>query len=618
MLLVGSVGSGKSTFVDYLVNVALSSDVLERTLWLRIDMNLAPRTKELADDWLLRQIVGQLKSSRSDIDLDELQHLQKIYSVELNRLKKGPLALLDSNGTEYRVRLADEIVALQKDNLRTAQALTRYLCGERGHLLVIALDNCDKRDRDQQLMMFELANWVQHELRCLVILPLRESTYDLHRNQPPLDTAQKDLVFRIEPPRFTDVLSSRISLALREMESRTKEKESILSYVLPNGMKVSYPASDQGMYLTCILRSLYEHDKFLRRILTGLAGRDVRRALEIFIEFCSSGHIGDDEIFKIRQLQGRHTLPLALVSRVLLRINRRFYDGDASHVKNVFQCVPADPLPDHFVRLSILRFLHERSRRKGPSGMKGYWPCRLLIQRLIVLGHSAERIRDELRYLQAAGCIVAEHQRTDSLVDDDLIAISSIGAVHIELLGNLDYLAACAEDTYLSDRDAANRVADRIGQGRGAHFSEVTVFENADELVRYLTTRIKSFEVPSSAFLTGEVIENLHDLAEATAAVARAKRQRDALRSRGRLYVANLFYGCTEQELNELFVQCGIALLDIYIPHDEQGASKGIAFVTLKKPEDLDTAIAKTNGKLLRGRSIFVQLARARDPRTQV
>jgi hypothetical protein len=40
--------------------------------------------------------------------------------------------------------------------------------------------------------------------------------------------------------------------------------------------------------------------------------------------------------------------------RVLLRQNRRFYDRDESHVKNVFQCAPSDARPDHFVRLAIL------------------------------------------------------------------------------------------------------------------------------------------------------------------------------------------------------------------------------------------------------------------------
>jgi hypothetical protein len=61
-----------------------------------------------------------------------------------------------------------------------------------------------------------------------------------------------------------------------------------LSYVLPNGIRVQYPASDQAVYLASILRSLYEHDRFVRRIMTGLAGRDVRRPLEIFLDSCTS------------------------------------------------------------------------------------------------------------------------------------------------------------------------------------------------------------------------------------------------------------------------------------------------------------------------------------------
>ncbi len=614
MLLVGSVGSGKSTFVDYLVNVALAKEVLAKTTWLRIDMNLAPSQKEFADDWLLRQIIGELKASQSDVDLDELDQLQKVYGVELNKLKRGALALLPPDSIEYRTRLADELLALQRNKLATAHALSRYLCTERSKLLVIVLDNCDKRDLEQQLLMFQLAHWTQQELRCVVILPLRDSTYDLHRNKPPLDTAQKDLVFRIEPPRLTEVLSSRIALALREMESTTKEK--VITYALPNGMKVTYPADDQGMYLTCILRSLYEHDKFLRRILTGLAGRDVRRALELFVEFCSSGHIGEDEIFKIRQKEGRHTLPLPLVSRVLLRVNRRFYDGDTAHVKNIFQCVPADPLPDHFVRVAILRYLHTRQKKKGPSGLRGYHKTSALVQQLVMLGHDAERIRAELRYLVNARCVVAEHQRLDVIDDADLVSIASAGAVHLEIIGHLDYLAACAEDTYFADRDAAHRIATRIGAGRGAHFSEVTIFDNAEEIVKYLDAHAASWPVRSSEFLAEGALEELHDLKEPKNAVGAARRRRQALRESGRLFLGNLFYGTTEQDIAGLFSGLGFDLLDVHLPHDEKGVARGIAFVTLKSPKQLDDAIAKTHGALLRGRTIRVELAAPKEDRS--
>ena len=53
--------------------------------------------------------------------------------------------------------------------------------------------------------MFQAAQWLQNTFKCLVILPLRDETYDNHRNEPPLDTALKDLVFRIEPPLFQHV-----------------------------------------------------------------------------------------------------------------------------------------------------------------------------------------------------------------------------------------------------------------------------------------------------------------------------------------------------------------------------------------------------------------------------
>ena len=613
MLLVGSVGSGKSTFVDYLVNVALSREILGQTVWLRLDMNLAPGQRDLAEGWVLRQVIDQLKSSQSDIDLDELQYLLKIYAVEVNRLKKGPLALLDEDSKEHREYLVAELLRLQSDYRATALALSRYLCTERSKLLVVVLDNCDKRDLEQQLSMFDVAHWTQQELRCLVILPLRESTYDQHRYEPPLDTAQKDLVFRIEPPKFTEVLSSRIAMALREMENAAEEE--VLSYVLPNGMRVTYPASDQGMYLNCILRSLYEHDKFLRRILTGLAGRDVRRALELFMEFCSSGHIAEDEIYKIRQLKGQYVLPLPLIARVLLRINRRFYDGDVSYVKNLFQCTPSDARPDHFVRLAILRFLYARLRTKGPSGMRGYHKCSSAIQHLVANGHLAERVRDELLYLLKARCIEAEHQRIDIVDDADLIAISSAGAVHIGMLSSLDYLAACAEDMHFSDEHLAERIANRIGQSRGAHFSEITVHENAEDLLDYIRTYETANTLPAKAFLTDDILEDLHDIRDAVVVVDEVKRQRQAVRLAGRLFIRNVSAGATREDIVGHFAGIGVELSDVHIPRDSDGAAKGIAFVKLKDPSEIDEAIRKSNGTRLRERQFGVHVAREREQR---
>jgi len=46
MLLIGSAGAGKSTFVDYLQDQALLGDIRSKTLWIRIDMNPAPISRD--------------------------------------------------------------------------------------------------------------------------------------------------------------------------------------------------------------------------------------------------------------------------------------------------------------------------------------------------------------------------------------------------------------------------------------------------------------------------------------------------------------------------------------------------------------------------------------------
>ena len=57
--------------------------------------------------------------------------------------------------------LANLLAALKQDHVVTIRCLEQYLCTGRGRLLIIVLDNCDKRDRDEQLLMFQVAKYIQ-------------------------------------------------------------------------------------------------------------------------------------------------------------------------------------------------------------------------------------------------------------------------------------------------------------------------------------------------------------------------------------------------------------------------------------------------------------------------
>ena len=364
-----------------------------------------------------------------------------------------------------------------------------------------------------------------------------------------------------------------MKLTLQEMQA-TGSSGNTLSYVLPNGIRVSYPASDQAFYLASILNSLYAHDRFVRRIMTGLAGRDVRRALEIFLGFCMSGHIGEDEIYKIRFFEGKYALPLSVVARVLLRVHRRYYDGDKAYIKNLVQCDPSDPLPDHFVRLAILHWLEKHQKKEGPAGVQGFHVASKIINDLVQLGHDANRVRMELLYLAREGCVVPEHLQRDKVDHGDLVMLSASGLVHLQLMANPDYLAACAEDTYLSDQDLVQRVAARIAsRGTFGHFSRLTTARNASDLVEYLKARAAERVASPEAYLASSAAVELKTLREAEAAVDATEVDVST-----RLYVGNLPYSCSAQRLRDAFKESGVRLTNVEIP-ERAGKSRGFAFV---------------------------------------
>lgn len=74
----------------------------------------------------------------------------------------------------------------------------------------------------------------------------------------------------------------------------------------------------------------------------------------------------------------------------------------------------------------------------------------------------------------------------------------------------------------------------------------------------------------------------------------------------GKLYVGNLSYDVTENELTDLFASKG-EVLSAKIIHDQQsGRSKGFGFVEMSTREAADAAIEEFNGQDLKGRPMRV------------
>jgi cold-inducible RNA-binding protein len=82
-----------------------------------------------------------------------------------------------------------------------------------------------------------------------------------------------------------------------------------------------------------------------------------------------------------------------------------------------------------------------------------------------------------------------------------------------------------------------------------------------------------------------------------------------------KLYVGNLSYETTEDELRDLFAQAGTVASVALIKDRDTGRSKGFAFVEMSNQSEAEKAIQMFNGQELANRPLKVNAARPREER---
>ncbi len=83
-----------------------------------------------------------------------------------------------------------------------------------------------------------------------------------------------------------------------------------------------------------------------------------------------------------------------------------------------------------------------------------------------------------------------------------------------------------------------------------------------------------------------------------------------------KLYVGNLAYEVTDQELSDLFSAFGTVESARVISDRYSGQSKGFGFVEMSSRAEGEKAIAELSGKQVRNRALTVNEARPQEPRS--
>jgi RNA recognition motif-containing protein len=82
-----------------------------------------------------------------------------------------------------------------------------------------------------------------------------------------------------------------------------------------------------------------------------------------------------------------------------------------------------------------------------------------------------------------------------------------------------------------------------------------------------------------------------------------------------KLYVGNLAFQTTSEDLQQLFAQAGTVQSASVIEDRETGRSRGFAFVEMSSTEEGNAVIAQFNGREVGGRALNINEAKPREDR---
>lgn len=506
LLIVGNVGSGKTTFIRYFKSSFLEvnhPELASKCAWNFINMNMAPLNSDEIYDWVRKSVILQIRQEYKGVNFDKKETIEHLFRHEIQQFEDGLGQFIKDNEVLYKTEIYKLLHNYIEDQDKFLKAIINYIKEISGRIPIVVLDNCDKRNSEQQLLMFEVAQWLRTEFECLVILPMRNITYDTYKDQPPLDTVVKDLIFRIDPPDLLKVLQARLDYIFREQKKENRY------YYVGDGIKVEIKQEELVEYFKGLMYAI-RSNSWIRSIFYLLSERNTRKGIQLFADFCKSGHMDTNEIFKLRTVNnGECNIPFQMLMNSLLRKNRKYYNGEESNFINLFYSNYEDDFPDPFVRIDILRWL-ENNRNAAKIGTEPL-TFRKLIESMELIGHAHEIIKRELFKLVQEKLINAESY-TSEIQMQDTLKITSSGKLHLSLLKNISYLAACSEDVIYKNSDIVTSLTRKLSITD--YLANFYIFSNAFDLLYYLKKYRQEFIFGSKSYLNDDNANEVFDLQE--------------------------------------------------------------------------------------------------------
>lgn len=460
ILVLGSVGAGKTTFLHYTRHIS-TAEMFKKVKnkltpqWMDIDFleyNQSQKPIEYIYECIKKYIADD--EYLSDYDLCT----KKAYKKDIDFFSNLPFITEDELKKEIRSLLVEDY----KKTTPYVDKVIQHASKETAIFIVV--DNVDQLDEKIQSNIFMECISFAQKVSIKLIISLRSTTYIEHRNSPAFNAFEFEPIL-IEPPKIESVLSKRFILAknLSQGESGSFDSE--------NGMK--FHVSDISQLINLVQSSVLGTE--VGSLLEVLAAGDVRNALRMTRQFIEHGYSNPGKALDIYEKTGKYTLPRHEAFRAIMLGNHSVYSEEYSLIANPFDS------------------------RLGKTSLQ-------LIRLFILSAFSQYATNSQFEYLD--GEILRDSLRKIGVGDkESLIAISDLckyrfistathdtpkfsssffptrlgGYIVKELISNLTFLECTMMDTFISDRDIWEKLKE----------FDRNIQNSSDDVVKRLEIRVE-------------------------------------------------------------------------------------------------------------------------------
>lgn len=478
VLLVGTKGAGKTTFIDRFFADVLPAKIREDCVIIRIDLEKSGGPHEITK-WLDQHFLEAAEKAAFPTGTPTYEEIQGMFFGEYKRWMEGHAKhLYETDKTQFKIEFGRHIETLRRDRPHDyiKHLLIRIVQGH-GKIPCLVFDNADHFNVPFQEEVFNYAHSLYVETICLIVLPITDTTSWQLSKQGPIQSFYTDSFFLPTPPTEI-VLRRRIEyiekkIAEEQAESG-KKPETGKGYFFSRGMRLEIE-NIRG-FAAC-LQTVFLNTGQVAEWIGRLANHDIRRCLQFTREIVASPHIHVADLVAAHVSKTSMTVNPDDVKMAMIRGKYDiYYHTTQSFVQNLFNLIPeCETTP--LLPIRILQFLESAYQGNADNDARY-----VLIDEILNYFHDMNiDPRATMACLGAMlkrGLCLSYDPTTEGIKDTVKVEIAASGQQHLMWsLRDWIYIESMAEITPMYDSEACDSIRASLQNG-AAHLrrSAISMF----------------------------------------------------------------------------------------------------------------------------------------------